>query len=691
MDGSPNKHGTITRATHLLVTQGNKRQQVPFYVTNLGDDRFILGYPWCQDFKPDIDWPNSKLKGPKIHMETLLFGKVQHLHKKLNESLKAKENDDLIFTISAAATQEAPEEALEGLEESMQPDNEDDESLWSGVTAPEMECGRVETIRRTQTAVEMAHEYAKTHAKEEVKLPDRFKCHAMLFSDEEAKKFPPSRPHDHKIELMEDAPAQFNMRMYPLSAKEQEAEDKFLDENLEKGYIVPSDSPYGFATFQVPKKDSDEKHYIIDYRPLNKVTKRDVTPLPNLAQCIEDLQGMELFSKFDIRWGYNNIRICKEDQWKAAFKTRRGLFEPRVMFFGMSNSPAAFQRFMNYILEPWYKKHGRKKGKNYMDDIGIAMKLLEWALHEEMIDDLFDILAEHRLHLKLSKSVFMQSQMDFLGVCINKDGVTIDPAKIAGITEWLEEITTVKGIRAILGVCGYHRMFIPRFSFIAAPLFRLTHKDVPFVWDEDCRQAVRNLKKAVTTAPVLVRPDPTRQFELEVDASAIATGAILYQRDPPVTLPSGKTKPGPRRPVGYHSQKFTTTEMNYPIYDRKFLAIIRGLWNWNHLLKGTTIPVLVYTDHANLRYYREPRKIGPRVAGYLPEREQYNILLEYKPGATNRADELSHREDHDTGSNPINEDVTVWPDHYFCEQHTKIRVFDMDSIHDSLENQCKRA
>ena len=192
VDGSPNKHGTITRATHLLVTQGNKKQQVPFYVTNLGDDRFILGYPWCQDFKPDIDWPNSKLKGPKIHMETLLFGKVQHLHKKLNESLKAKENDDLIFTISAATTQETPEEALEGLEASMQPDNDNDESLWSRVTTSEMECGRVETIGRTQTAVEMPHEYAKTHAKEEVKLPDRFKRHTMLFSDEEAKKFPPS-------------------------------------------------------------------------------------------------------------------------------------------------------------------------------------------------------------------------------------------------------------------------------------------------------------------------------------------------------------------------------------------------------------------------------------------------------------------------------------------------------------------
>jgi len=106
-----------------------------------------------------------------------------------------------------------------------------------------------------------------------------------------------------------------------MSLKDQAVEDKFIDENLEKGYIVPSSSPYGFSTFMVAKKDSDEKRYIIDYRPLNAVTRKDVTPLPNLAQCIEDLQGMEIFSKFDIRWGYNNICIREGDKWKGAFKT----------------------------------------------------------------------------------------------------------------------------------------------------------------------------------------------------------------------------------------------------------------------------------------------------------------------------------------------------------------------------------
>jgi len=155
----------------------------------------------------------------------------------------------------------------------------------SGVTPVETQEGLAE-INHTHNAIEMAHKYATEHGKEEVTLLEEFKHHTLLFSDEEANKFPPSRGEgDHKIELMDTTPASFNCKVYPLSRKEQEAEDKFLDENLAKGYIVPSHSPYGFSTFSIPKKDSKETRYIIDYRPLNAVTRKDVTPLPNLAQC----------------------------------------------------------------------------------------------------------------------------------------------------------------------------------------------------------------------------------------------------------------------------------------------------------------------------------------------------------------------------------------------------------------------
>jgi len=215
-------------------------------------------------------------------METLLFGTLQRAKTWVKNKIPV--NEDLI--LEAQQIRCAP---------------------WLGVTPLEIKGGPVE-VNRTHTAVEMAHKYATEHGKEEITLLEKFKRHTALFSDEEANKFPPTRGEgDHKIVLMDTAPTRFNCKVYPLSRDEQKAEDQFIDKNLAKGYITPSDSPYGFSTFMVPKKDSKEKRYIIDYRPLNAVTRKDVTPLPNLKQCIENLQGMELFSKFDIRWGYNNI------------------------------------------------------------------------------------------------------------------------------------------------------------------------------------------------------------------------------------------------------------------------------------------------------------------------------------------------------------------------------------------------
>jgi len=282
VDGTLNHHGDVTHACDLMVSRGNKKIRQQFYVANLGRDRFILGYPWFRDFQPNINWANGMLRGPPIHMETLLLGTLQRAKRYLQN--KQEEQEGIILAAKRTIIKELQETTLR-----------------SGETSPEMESGLVE-INRTHMATEMAHCYTEEHSKQEVTLPEEFKCHMALFSDEEAKAFPPTQGEgDHKIELLETAPTSFNCKVYPLSKAEQEAEDLFLDENLAKGYIVPSHLPYGFSTFMVPKKDSKEKRYIIDYRPLNAVTRKDVTPLPNLAQCIEDLQGMEVFSKFDIR------------------------------------------------------------------------------------------------------------------------------------------------------------------------------------------------------------------------------------------------------------------------------------------------------------------------------------------------------------------------------------------------------
>jgi len=173
-----------------------------------------------------------------------------------------------------------------------------------------------------------------------------------------------------------------------------------------------------------------------------------------------------------------------------------------------------------------------------MDDFRLGILLKDINIHIEMIHFLFDLLTKHGHHLKLSKSIVMQLQMDFLGVRISKDGVTVDPAKIAGLAEYPHNIINLQQARGFLGVAGYHCMFVKNFSTIAAPITCLTGKDVPFQWGPEQLEAQNKIIHAITHAPVLVKPDPSRQFKLEVDALQIGTGAILYQQDPPTTASS---------------------------------------------------------------------------------------------------------------------------------------------------------
>ena len=185
-------------------------------------------------------------------------------------------------------------------------------------------------------------------------LPEEYDRHQVVFSEEAAKQFPPSRPEDHAIKLKPGAPAEINCKIYPLTKAELEATRKFLDDNLALGFIERCNkggSPWSTPWFFTGKKDGGLRP-LQDYRVVNSYTVCDVYPIPRIEQILEELEGKTLFTALDIRWGYHNIRIRKEDQWKAAFKTPYGLFKLKVMFFGLSNSPPTFQRFMDCIFAP---------------------------------------------------------------------------------------------------------------------------------------------------------------------------------------------------------------------------------------------------------------------------------------------------------------------------------------------------
>jgi hypothetical protein len=203
---------------------------------------------------------------------------------------------------------------------------------------------------------------------------------------------------------------------------------------------------------------------------------------------------------------------------------------------------------------------------------------------------------------------------------------------MGALKDWPRMLNTVKEVCSILGVLGYQCPFIPNYANIAHPLVVLTKKDQPFLWTQDCTEALNQLINIVLDNPSLQQPELTKPFFLQVDASAFTTGAILMQKD----------ERGKHLAISFHSQTFNDAECNYDIHDRELLAVYRGLTHHRHLLLSSPFPVTALTDHKNLEYYHQPHHINWRITRYVQQLADYNFQLVHIPGSTNKADALSH-------------------------------------------------
>ena len=164
-----------------------------------------------------------------------------------------------------------------------------------------------------------------------VEIPTHYRQYAKVFDEEASHQLPQHQPWDHTIDLKPDTPSSLNCKVYPLTVAEKEALQKWLDEELQKGYITKSKSLYTSPFFFIKKKDGKLRP-VQDYQKLNEHTIRDTYPLPLIPDLIQQVEDAWVFTKFDVRWGYNNIHIKDRDQWKAAFKTCFGTFQPEVMY-----------------------------------------------------------------------------------------------------------------------------------------------------------------------------------------------------------------------------------------------------------------------------------------------------------------------------------------------------------------------
>ena len=327
IDNTSNKSGSITHSLELKVTTKGIDKVMRFLITDIGNEDILLGYPWLATFKPKSGWKNAIIETQAL---LIIISSTHPVESQL--------------VIARMQSQEEKEEIVHQLEETT-------------------------TIRGIAT--ELAIQAGE--GKKKVEIPavyDRFK---QLFSEEASQRFPLSCPWDHAIELKPDAPNAIPCKVYPMTPSEDKALEEFIREQYAKGYIRPSKSPYASPFFFIKKRDSKLRP-VQDYRHLNSHTIKNQYPLPLIADLTNSFAGAHIFTKLDIRWGYNNVQIKEGDEHKAAFKMKYGLWEPTVMFFGLCNSPSMFQAMMDWIFRPIIDKWeplGTKVGK-YMDNVAVA-------------------------------------------------------------------------------------------------------------------------------------------------------------------------------------------------------------------------------------------------------------------------------------------------------------------------------
>ena len=303
------------------------------------------------------------------------------------------------------------------------------------------------------------------------------------------------RRWDHAIKLIPGAEPKLS-KVYLLSPLEQTKLDAFLEENLCTRCIQPSKSA---PVFFIKKKDGSLQ-LVQDYYALNAVTVKNRYPLPLISELVSQLHRAKYFTKLDVQWGFNNVCIKSRDEWKAAFCTNHGLFEPLVMFFGITNSPATFQTIMNDIFRTFIAK---EIVAMYLDNILIFMEMEQE--HERAVWRVLEVLAEHKLFFHPEKCEFHWKQIEYLRLVISENKVEMDSVKVAGVCDWPTPENQTD-MQAFIDFVNFYRHFIQDFSTITRPLFDLTHSNKTWNWDAKEQKAFEHLKMAVTTAPVLVSP-----------------------------------------------------------------------------------------------------------------------------------------------------------------------------------------
>ena len=416
-------------------------------------------------------------------------------------------------------------------------------------------------------------------------------------------------------------------RAYKPALKRKAVIEEQIKQMLDGDQIEPSDSPWASPVVLVTKKDGSPR-FCVDYRGLNSVTKKDSYPIPNITDCIDSLSGSKWFSTLDLASGYWQCEVAEDDRHKTAFTTHKGLFQFKVLPFGLTNAPATFERLMERVLNglQW------ERCLIYLDDVICFGKTFEEA--SENLERVFSRLRAASLTLKPKKCHLFKKKVAFLGHVVSEAGVQCDPDKISAVKGW-EVPKTVTGVRSYLGFVNYYRKYVKSFAQVASPLTALTQKNQPFIWTPQCQESFEILKNLLTEAPILAYPiqGEGATYVLDTDASNFGIGGVLSQ-----------IQDGKERVIAYASKTLSRTQRKYCTTYRELLAVVTFMKHFRHYLLGQIL-FTVRTDHSSLRWLMNFKDADGMIARWILSMQSFNFEIIHRRGVDHgNADGLSRQE-----------------------------------------------
>ena len=396
---------------------------------------------------------------------------------------------------------------------------------------------------------------------------------------------------EHDVDVGDSAP--IKQHPYRVSPMKKELLDKEVQYMLENDIIEESQSNWSSPCILVPKHDGGFR-FCTDFRKVNDKTKSDSFPIPRIADCIDQIGNAKFVSTFDMLKGYWQVPLTQRAREISAFVTPSGLYQYKVMPFGMKNAPATFQRMVNKLVRDIDGCEG------YIDDVVIFSD--NWSDHIRQIKCFFQIMREAKLTINLMKSEFGKATVKYLGHIVGQGQVRPLDAKIQTIVKYPIPTSRKKELARFLGMAGYYRNFCLNVSEIAAPLTNLLSKKVKFVWTDDCQLAFDKVKLLLQKSPVLKSPDYEKPFKLIIDSSDVGTGSVLVQ----------EASDGLDHPVSYFSKKFLKYQKNYSVVEKETLGLVLALEHFDVYLGSTPFKIRVYTDHNPLTFLKTTKNKNQR-------------------------------------------------------------------------------